>query len=66
MKVIQVKLKKEYTEATMTTWVDQVKDIKIGKRITLRDNKDEWWIVTEIYGTQDSENLHMDWHVGGL
>lgn len=64
MKIIQVKL--THGTTVMITWIDWDQDIKKGSRISLRGNKDKIYIVDEVYGTNDSKNLHTDWNVGGL
>ncbi len=64
MKLIQVKLKHRNTE--MVTWIDYDKRIVKGSKISLRDNKDKFYVVEDVYGTIESEQIHTDWNVGGL
>jgi hypothetical protein len=68
MKVVQVSLR--HKDFALVTYVEQVKKLKVGCRVTLKDHShpDWWWVVEEMYlGTAiDSSKLYSDWKVGGL
>lgn len=74
MNVVQVSLRHgtpENGDVTMlVAYVENIKKLKVGCRITLKDHENPtwWWHVEEIYAgsVKDSSQLHKDWKVGGL
>ena len=64
--VVQVKLKKRDENTEFTTWVDKKKNLAVGALINLKEDKETWWEVLEMYGEADSKTLHPNWKVGGL
>ncbi len=74
MIVVQVSLRHGTIEnedvSTLVTYVEKVKRLKEGCRITLKDHShpEWWWHVEKIYAgsEKDSEKLRTDWKVGGL
>ena len=61
MTVVQVKLVYENTEQVV--WIEKDKRVKVGSKITLRENKDKWYEVAAIYNEVDDSILHPDWNV---
>jgi len=61
MTVVQVKLVYENTEQVV--WIEKDKRVKVGSKITLRENKDKWYEVAAIYNEVDDSTLHPDWNV---
>lgn len=53
----------------MVTWLNGKQRVRVGDSITLKNHKEDstrLWSVLELYGTQYLDQLHPDWHVGGL
>ncbi len=47
---------------SMTTWLEQDKRIKQNVKLTLKDDPDTLWTVTEVFGTQELNEIdHHGW-----
>ena len=68
MIVVQVQLRHDTN--ILVTYVEKVRKLKVGTKITLKDHEhpEWWWHVEALYADTeiDSEKLHTDWRVGGL
>lgn len=63
--LVQVKLRDGETERVC--FIDNAK-VKIGSKVTLK-NSDEpkrRWLVLEKYSEIPADQVHTDWHAGGL
>lgn len=60
--VVQVKLERNGGTETLMTWVNKKKGLAVGSRITLKEDKNVLWTVTEMYNESRSKLLHTHWN----
>lgn len=55
-------------DCEMVTWLNGKQRFRVGDAVTLKNHREpkRLWSILELYGTQRLDQLHSDWHVGGL
>lgn len=44
-------------------WIEKDSRLKKGVRVSLKEDKNLFYIVKEIYRERDSKSLHTDWEI---
>ncbi len=63
--LVQVKLRDGETERVR--FIDNAK-VKKGSKVTLKNSEDpkRRWLVLDVYSEIPADQIHSDWHAGGL
>jgi hypothetical protein len=63
--LVQAKLQDGETERVC--WIDNAK-VKKGSKVTLKnsENPKRRWLVLEVHSEIPADQIHSDWHAGGL
>jgi len=63
--LVQVRL--QSGDTVRTCFIDNAK-VKTGSKVTLKNSEDpkRRWEVLEVYSEIPADQIHTDWHAGGL